>query len=282
MNIYCIQTGKVKIKKNQIRKPGGPVPGMARVIFGKEWSEWLPIYAWIIDHPEGIIVVDTGETSRVHEQNYFPSWQPYYRTSARFDVKPEDEIGYQLKAMGIRPEKDVTKVIMTHLHTDHAGGMYHFPEARFIIHKKEYTGALGLKGKISGYLPHRWPKWLKPAYIAFERVPFGPFDRQQFITSDKKIRILPTPGHVPHHVSVVAVMNGISYFLAGDTSYNQYNMQHCIPDGVGSAHSISTLQKIKQLARERPLVYLPSHDPDSRKRLEENIPVYIPAKARIA
>jgi glyoxylase-like metal-dependent hydrolase (beta-lactamase superfamily II) len=282
MNIYCIQTGKVKVKKNQIRKPAGPVPGMAQVILGKEWSGWLPILAWIIDHPEGIIVVDTGETCRVHDKNYFPSWQPYYRTSVRFDVKPEDEIGYQLKEMGIRPEKDVSRVIMTHLHTDHAGGMYHFPKARFLMHKKEYTGALGLRGKIAGYLPHRWPKWLTPEYIVFENKPYGPFDRQQFITSDRKIRILPTPGHVPNHVSVVVEENGISYFLAGDTSYNLYNMRECIPDGVGSVNSINTLEKINLLARERPLVYLPSHDPASRKRLEESIPVNFHRKGSVA
>jgi hypothetical protein len=32
------------------------------------WTEPLPIYAFAIEHPEGVIVVDTGETARVWGQ----------------------------------------------------------------------------------------------------------------------------------------------------------------------------------------------------------------------
>jgi len=65
--------------------------GLARIahmLFDDEWSDWLPIYAWAIEHDEGVIVVDTGETSRVHEQGYHPSWHPFYRRAVRFAVHP--------------------------------------------------------------------------------------------------------------------------------------------------------------------------------------------------
>ena len=73
---------------------------MAKVLFGREWSDWLPIHAWAIEHPEGVIVVDTGETARTAEPGYFPAWQPYYRLAVELDVKPEEEIGPRLRERG--------------------------------------------------------------------------------------------------------------------------------------------------------------------------------------
>jgi glyoxylase-like metal-dependent hydrolase (beta-lactamase superfamily II) len=267
MKIYCIETGKVKVKKNQVRRPDGWGPAMAKVLFGRDWSDWLPIYAWVIDHPEGIYVVDTGETHRTSIKGYLPAWHPYFGTSVKFDVKPEEEIGPQLINLGINPHRDVKKVIMTHLHTDHAGGMSHFRNAEFLIDRNEYKNARGLSGILAGYLPHRWPEWLDPGFINFNGPSIGPFERSQSVTSDKRIRIIPTPGHVPTHISVLVEIENIQYLLAGDTSYRQDLMLEGRPDGVGVGETRETLLKIKQLAREMPLVYLPSHDPESRNRL---------------
>jgi len=158
---------------------------------------------------------------------------------------------------------------MTHLHTDHAGGMSHFRNAEFLMDPTEYKNALGIRGILSGYLPHRWPKWLDPEFIDLNGPAIGPFKRSQSVTSDQRIRIIPTPGHVPAHISVLVEIDGIQYFLAGDTSYRQDLMLEGVPDGVGTGETRETLDKIRQMASEMPLVYLPSHDPDSRKRLEE-------------
>jgi glyoxylase-like metal-dependent hydrolase (beta-lactamase superfamily II) len=102
---------------------------LAHMLFDEEWSEWLPIYAWAIEHDEGVIVVDTGETARVHERGYHPRWHPFYRRAARFSVHPDEELGAQLRVLGIRP-RDVRQVVLTHLHTDHAGGLIHVTGSR--------------------------------------------------------------------------------------------------------------------------------------------------------
>ena len=67
----------------------------------------------------------------------------------------------------------------------------------------------------------------------------------------------------------VVVDSSPSVFLAGDTSYNQQLLLAGKVDGVSPNESIShqTSNKIIALAKERPLVYLPSHDPESEKRL---------------
>jgi N-acyl homoserine lactone hydrolase len=273
MKIHIIRTGKVRIKQTQLRKTRGMAPKMTKVLFDKRWSDWLPIFAWVVEHPEGILIVDTGETYRTGMKGYLPKWHPYYSRAVEFNVEYEDEIGRQLMKMGIHPKKNVAKVVMTHLHTDHAGGLHHFPNAEIIIERNEYENARGVSGIMAGYLPHRWPKWMKPRLVKLDKISFGPFEQSMPLTSDGNIHLVSTPGHVPTHVSVVVNSEGLFYFLAGDASYTQENMLEGIPDGVGNKESLVTLGKIRQFTRQHPTVYLPSHDPDSAKRLKKQITV---------
>jgi glyoxylase-like metal-dependent hydrolase (beta-lactamase superfamily II) len=237
------------------------------MLFDEEWTEWLPIYAWAIEHDEGIIVVDTGETAHVHERGYHPRWHPFYRRAVHFSVHPEEELGPQLKALGIGP-RDVRQVVLTHLHTDHAGGLVHVTGSRVWVAKEELERASGIGGRVQGYLPHRWPKWWHPESLCFERLRHGPFEEAVRLTERGDVIVLPTPGHTPHHVSVL-VSGDPSYLIAGDTSYSQALLLAGTVDGVSPDPSVSkrTLARILELAQERPLVYLPSHDPESATRL---------------
>jgi len=237
------------------------------MLFDKDWTEWLPIYAWVIEHDEGIIVVDTGETSRVHEKGYHPSWHPFYRRASRFSVHPDEEIGFQLRNLGIGA-RDVRQVVLTHLHTDHAGGLIHLTGSKIWVAQPEFSRASGFVGELQGYLSHRWPKSWDPNFIRFENQPLGPFQQSMALTRSGDVLIVPTPGHTPHHVSVV-VRGSPSFFLAGDTSYNQHLLLAGKVDGVSPSEAISlqTMSRIVALAKEQQLVYLPSHDPESEQRL---------------
>ena len=90
------------------------------------------------------------------------------------------------------------------------------------------------------------------------------------LTRRGDVRIVPTPGHTPHHVSVV-VTGDLSFFLAGDTSYNQQLLIERKVDGVSPDEDVSraTMERILQLAKRRPLVYLPSHDLNAGDRLQQ-------------
>jgi glyoxylase-like metal-dependent hydrolase (beta-lactamase superfamily II) len=258
---------------NQTRRAENLWPPLVNLFWGREWTDWLPIYAWVIEHPEGLFVVDTGETARAtSEPGYFSKWQPYYRFAVRFNVQPENEIGPQMRRLGFAPD-DVTAVILTHLHTDHSGGMSHFPRSRFLIHPGEWQATMGFAGWLNGYLRPRWPSWLRPEFVQFAPEALGPFVESCAVTKDGRIRILSTPGHTLHHVSVAVQTDNVTYFLAGDTSYTQTLMQQGIPDGVGTAESINTLRLIQQFTSCFPTVYLPSHGADARRRLNEKITV---------
>ena len=123
---------------------------------------------------------------------------------------------------------------------------------------------------MQGYLPHRWPKWWQPEFIRFDNRPVGPFRQSMSLTEGGDVLIVPTPGHTPHHVSVV-VCGSPSFFLAGDTSYTQGLLLEGKVDGVSPNMDIArrTLNQIVMLAEEQPLVYLPSHDPEGAIRLTQ-------------
>ena len=265
--IHAIRTGLVKVRQAQRESRSSGLSRVTDMLFDEIWTEWLPIYTWVIEHDEGIIVVDTGETSRVHENGYHPSWHPFYRRASRFSVHPDEEIGFQLRNLGINA-RDVRQVVLTHLHTDHAGGLIHLTGSKIWVAQQEFKRASGLGGKLQGYLPHRWPKSWDPNFIRFDNRPLGPFEQSIALTSSGDVLIVPTPGHTPAHVSVV-VCGSPSYFLAGDTSYSQNLLLAGKVDGVSPSETVSrqTMKNIVTLAMERPLVYLPSHDPESELRL---------------
>ena len=269
MRIYAIQTGTVAIKERQRRGVGHGLRRRLNTLVDKVWTEPLPIYAWVIEHPEGIVVVDTGETARATEPGYFPWWHPYYRLNVRTWVRPEEEIGPQLEALGIKPT-DIRWVVLTHLHTDHAGGLQHFPKVEIVVSLTEYQQASGLGGRINGYLPNRWPEWFDPHLIDFAPQPFGPFPSSYTLTQAGDVVLVPTMGHTAGHLSVIVQDGNMSIFLAGDTSYTQQLLLEGVVDGVSESDEAAkqTIGRIQTYLATVPAIYLPSHDPESVVRLE--------------
>jgi glyoxylase-like metal-dependent hydrolase (beta-lactamase superfamily II) len=185
-------------------------------------------------------------------------------------VQPEQEIGPQLELLGFSPS-DVRRVVLTHLHTDHAGGLHHLAASEILVSRIELGLASGTMGKLRGYLPHRWPDWFQPTPVDFpEDAPFGPFPTSRSLTRAGDVTLLPTPGHTPGHVSVAVRAGDHLVLLAGDTSYTQQLMLDGVADGVtnDAATARDTLRRLRELTRAQPTVYLPSHDPDAARRLQ--------------
>lgn len=267
MKIHAIQTGTVAIRPNQRQGKGRGYVRLFNTLTDRRWTDPLPIYAWVIEHPEGVIVVDTGETARAVEPGYFPAWHPYFR-HVKAAVTPDQEIGPQLQALGIRPH-DVRRLVMTHLHTDHAGGLHHFPQVEILVSRRAYELGIGFAGQVRGFLPQHWPPWFKPTLIDLAPRPWGPFPASLSLTRAEDVFIVPTSGHTEEHISLVLRENGLTYFFAGDTSYTQQLMLDQQIDGVAldADSARRTVQRIRQLAAQTPLIYLPTHDPESGARL---------------
>jgi glyoxylase-like metal-dependent hydrolase (beta-lactamase superfamily II) len=270
MKIHAIQTGTVAVTRSWREGRGTGKQRLMHTLLDTEWTEPLPIFAYAIEHPEGVIVVDTGETARVAEPGYFPRWQPFFRFAVREWVEPEQEIGPQLAQLGIQP-KDVRLVVMTHLHTDHAGGLHHFPNTEILVTRPELDYSSGVRGRVRGYPSNRWPTWFDPTPLNLRPTPFAQFPQSLRLTDAGDVTVVPLPGHSPGHVGVVVEDGSHTVFLARDSSYTQELMLRGTIDGVGpdEAAEQETQDRIRAYAAAQPTVYLVAHDPGVPARLAQ-------------
>ena len=264
MKIHAIQTGSVRIKTAQV-EGRGPVR-MFSIFADRDWTDWLPTYAWLIEHREGLIVVDTGQGTHLLEEAR--SLHPYARWEVAFRIEPEQEIGPQLRALGVGA-RDVKQVVLTHLHMDHDGGLHHFPHSEILVPRNELRIARGVMGRIRGYLPNRWPPWFDPVPLDLAPEPAGPFLASRLLTEAGDVRAIATPGHTASHISVLVYEDDLAVLLAGDASYTQDLMLAGKVDGVSpnAATAKRTLTAIKRFVAQHPTIYLPTHDPEAGARL---------------
>ena len=270
MKIHAIQTGTVAVTSAWREGVGQGTSRLLHTILDREWTEPLPIYAFAIEHPEGVIVVDTGESALASAPGYFPRWHPGIR-AFRERVAPEQEIGPQLERLGIRPS-DVRWVVMTHLHTDHAGGLHHFPDTEILVTRSELEFASGPRGRLRGYVANtHWPAWFDPTLVELAPEPYGPFPQSRRLTEAGDVTLVPVPGHTPGQIGVLVEEGDHTVFLAGDSSYTQDLMLRGKADGVGANDKVERLthERIRAYAAANPTVYLVAHDPETGTRLAE-------------
>jgi N-acyl homoserine lactone hydrolase len=282
MRIHAIQTGTVAVTSAWREGVGHGRRRLLHTILDREWTEPLPIYAFAIEHPEGVIVVDTGETARASQPGYFPGWHPGVRAFREW-VEPEQEIGPQLERLGIRPG-DVRWLVMTHLHTDHAGGLHHFPDTEILVTRTELEFASDLRGRLRGYVANtHWPASFRPTVLELEREPLGPFPQSLRLADAGDVTLVPVPGHTPGQIGVLVDEGDQTVFLAGDSSYTQDLMLRGNVDGVGSDEGAERLthERIRAYAAANPTVYLVAHDPETAARLAERQLVH-PATVKVA
>lgn len=278
VRIEAIQTGTVSIHEKQRAGTGTGLGRLVDMLRDDRWTPPLPIHCWVVAHPEGVLLVDTGHTARISTPGYHPRWHPYHRFAIRLRVTPDEEVGPQLHALGIDPG-DVRWVVLTHLHADHVGGLHHMRGCEILVAREEHRRARGFSGRLRGYLPHRWPDWFEPRLVDFSDGPVGPFDRSHALAREPEIRLVPTPGHTAGHLSVLAREPEQWLMFAGDASYTQdlmlqQRLDGLCPLGGGEEVAGGTLERILRFARSHRTVYLPSHDPGAGERLRARTPVF--------
>jgi N-acyl homoserine lactone hydrolase len=188
--------------------------GVRRYLRGGWRDEVLPVNVFLVEHAEGLCLFDAGQTAAAARAGYFPSWYPFFRL-ARFELGPDDEVAAQLDRHGVRPEA-IRWVVLSHLHTDHVGGLAALTGAEVIASTREWERAQGLGGRLRGYLPQYWPAGVTPRLVDFRPRAFGPFESVHPLTADGALLLVPTPGHTPGHLSLLVRQGGRQLLLCGD------------------------------------------------------------------
>lgn len=113
--VYAISYGVI---------PDFPVSSL---VAGADQSRKMDIQmmVWLLKGPAGRnILVDSG----FYRDKFFKQWK------VKDFVKPSEAVA----RFGVKPE-EITDIIITHMHWDHAGGFDLFPRARVWIQKDEYA-----------------------------------------------------------------------------------------------------------------------------------------------
>lgn len=267
--IHGFTTGTVSVKSKFRTAKGGALASKLNFLLDQSWTEAMPILVWVIDHPEGVFVIDTGENARVTKPDYFRKegfFKNFLNTrSFRFEISPEEEIGPQLKYLGYS-QKDIYKVILTHLHLDHFDGLHYFDQTEIMVHDLEIE-------QPEGMLPTLLPKWFDPVPVSLNRTKNSFFEGESAISQSGELKLVHTSGHTLGHCSVIVETKNRSYFLAGDVTYNEEQLKKSVQAGANMhfRKAKRTFDQIKNYAAQHPMVYLPSHDIASLDRLDKAI-----------
>ncbi len=165
----------------------------------------------LIEHDDGLVLLDTGlgnkENAKFHD---------IYGVENRGD---DDRTALEdgLRAAGFTAD-DVSLVINTHLHFDHAGGnswrapsgevLPTFRRARYLVQAGELDYAEHTNERTAAsYFPANWHPVVAAEQFDFVR-------GEQEVRSGVTVR--PTPGHTPHHQSVIIRSGGETLCFLGD------------------------------------------------------------------
>ena len=223
----------------------------------------VPVPFFLIQHKGKNILFDTGNAKEV-SKNPEIHWGQIVNTY--YPIMQEKQfVVNQLKELKIEPE-DVDYVILSHLHLDHAGGVGCFNNATYITHKKEMEWAFDPECvQKSAYIMQDITKNAK--WLQLE----NGFEEAYDLFDDGVIKIYPTPGHTPGHLSVLITLQNSKFFLTSDSCYTEENLNDNIPPGLvwDEEASIKTVDFIRKLQTEQNVEIVTGHDPNAWKRFKK-------------
>jgi N-acyl homoserine lactone hydrolase len=217
VEVRRLTTGRVRPKRAR--------RGLRRWLPGGWSGETLPVNAFLVDHPAGRCLFDTGQSARAARSGYLPRWHPFLRL-ARFELTEQDEVGAQVDPVTVR------WVVLSHLHTDHAGGLEPFRGAEVLVSRTEWERARGLAGRLRGYLPQRWPEGIEPRLVDFDGPPVGPFAASYDVAGDGRLLLVPVPWHTPGHLGLLVRGERGGYLLGGDVEPSEPLASYCAREGL--------------------------------------------------
>ena len=163
---------------------------------GGEGELDFPVWAFLIRHPSrGEALFDAG----MHPADHGRTVSKHYH----FHVPPEQTVTGQLGLHGLAA-RDVRTVVISHIHSDHCGGVELLPNARLVVNRAE-----------AAYAQAHSPTWRYFDHGHDRLLIDGDHD----LFGDGSVEVLATPGHTCGHQSLRVRRFGGADVLAGDACY---------------------------------------------------------------
>ena len=217
-----------------------------------------PISAYCIDHPDGRVLFDTG----CHPQSMGPHgrWpQDYQRDYAHLGGE-ECCLPHRLEQLGLGPD-DFRYVVLSHMHSDHAGCVEFFRKSQLIVHAAEFAAAIDAhRAHDDGaYAWQDTNAWID------SRLTWRPVRRDEAdVTVHDEVRILNFgSGHAFGMLGLSVHLAGTGHIiLASDAVYCAENLQGIAEPGwlQDEAGYRRTLNRIRRLADAGAQIWY-GHDP---------------------
>ncbi|MDO4930974.1 MAG: N-acyl homoserine lactonase family protein [Bacteroidales bacterium] len=187
----------------------------------------LPVSAYLIEHPQGLVLVDTGWGREIRDAQKTYLGAFHYKINK--GVLPEGEaIDEQLLSMGIRTA-DLDYVVLTHLHSDHASGLKLVADAKHILtSREELEGANADKKR---YIHHMW-EGVNIETFDFADSELGPQHKAYDLFGDGSIVFVWVPGHTKGLVTTLVMREGKYLMLTSDCGYARRSWEQMIMPGV--------------------------------------------------
>ena len=239
----------------------------------------IPIPFYVIRHPQGIILFDSGLGQDFRDQLH--GWWAHrlFQLLLPYQFRRVDAAVQQLRRMNIPPES-VRQIIVSHMHLDHVGGLRDFPQATVVVSRAEWEHAnVGrwparlrgiMKEQLEGIENRLWLIDYQPGTSR------EPFYASMDLLGDGSLVLVPTPGHTPGHQSLLVTLgSGKKVFLTGDAVWARENYQKPAPKGWLIRHleedgpeAWETTLKIRKFAEDNPdVLVIPGHDPHLWKEI---------------
>jgi N-acyl homoserine lactone hydrolase len=183
----------------------------------------FPVFVHTIDHPDGLVLVDTGMIDSTPELD--EEWQPVPH-------RLPDELVAR-----------VALVINTHLHFDHCGGNRLFPGVPIHVQRTE----LGDARSEEDYTVSEWIDFLGVTYVEH--------DGESEVLAG--VRLLPTPGHTRGHQSVVVTTADGPVVLGGDVAYTFRELGRGDTEGQQVVLALGALTYLAHVQRPKVPEYRP-------------------------
>ncbi|MEM9565646.1 MAG: N-acyl homoserine lactonase family protein [Actinomycetota bacterium] len=184
----------------------GHIDMALRIVTGEDGDVRLPVTSWLIDHPDGLVLFDTGmhpglqtDVTRLGATNRILT----------VDYHSGEELAARLEEEGVRPS-DIAVTVLSHLHFDHAGGCEQLPDTRLVVHREEWAAGRDEALVDAGvYDPVDYDHGHEIEQVDDGHDVFG----------DGRLVCVATPGHTAGHQALRVELASGPVVLTGDCVY---------------------------------------------------------------